>query len=182
MTDPHDPLSGLDPYPRQLIDTVDLHQERADLLEAIVSTSSKLPTSSRSRVLLAVAVAAALAVIAGLGWFIAADDDDHPTRVAEQPTSVVTSAPPTASASPGSGASRASGSASSAVARRCPTLHSRNGQLSDTLSVLKGVVRRGRDGRVRVYLATKGGHRHLVVVDRRCRVRFLRSLSAVRPH
>lgn len=77
MTDhPPDPLAGRDPYPREQIDVLGLHRERADLLEEIVSTPSAGPASTRTKVLLPVGIAAALAVVGGGIWFATSGDDE----------------------------------------------------------------------------------------------------------
>ncbi|GAA3827385.1 hypothetical protein [Nocardioides panacisoli] len=112
MTDPDDPLRGLDPYPRERIEG--LHQERAQLLEEIVSTPGpgKQPASTPSKVLLAVGVAAALVVVGGGGWLLASNDSDDsagdqvaaatsasaPAPASSEPTSTTPSSAPSSRA------------------------------------------------------------------------------------
>lgn len=76
MTDPLDPLAGKDPYPRQQIDLLGLHRERAELLEEIVSTPGpgKPAPSTRAKVLLPIGIAAALAIVGGGVWFASSGD------------------------------------------------------------------------------------------------------------
>ena len=176
MTDPRDPLAGLDPYPRELIDTLGLHRERADLLEDIVSTPGPArPTTARTRALLAIGVAAAVAIIGG-GWFLASGNGGHdetPVAAASATTATDPStAPTTAPTSVTSGAPRVS---------RCERAVARNGELRRILPLL----RHGELGKHRhpgrFYLrATREGRRYVVVVGRGCTIRALRSLSATR--
>jgi hypothetical protein len=81
-----DPLQGRDPYPREQLETVDLHRERAELLEEIVSTPGpgQSATPARTRALLAVGVAAALVIVGGGAWFATrgSDGDDGADQVA----------------------------------------------------------------------------------------------------
>ncbi|GAB2973731.1 hypothetical protein [Nocardioides montaniterrae] len=183
MIDPRDPLPGLDPYPRELIDAFGLHQERADLLEEIVSTPSpaRQPSPTRTRVLLALGVAAALAIIGGGAWAITSGDharDD--TNVAAAPT---TSTTPSATPTAGRDVRRAG---VTVATRQCNgALGSRRDQLDHalrSLSRLRVSVAKLPHG-ARVYtMRTKGGRRQLVAVDGACRIRYLRSLTSVRGH
>ncbi|GAB3855210.1 hypothetical protein GCM10028801_10400 [Nocardioides maradonensis] len=174
MTDPRDPLAGLDPYPRDLIDTLGLHRERADLLEDIVSTPGPAHPA-RTRALLAVAVAAAVAVIGG-GWFLVSGNDGHdeaPVAAASATTSATapTTSPTTGPTSaPTSGATHAS---------RCQKAVARNGQLRRILPLLRQGELGKHPHRGRFYLrATKDGREYVVVTGEGCTLRELRSLSA----
>lgn len=73
-----DPLRGRDPYPQEQLQLVDLHRERAELLEEIVSTPGpgQTATPARTRVLLAVGIAAALVIVGGGVWFATSSGDD----------------------------------------------------------------------------------------------------------
>lgn len=100
MTDPHDPLQGLDPFPRARIDG--LHRERAELLEEIVSTPGpgKQPATTRAKVFLAGGIAAALAIVGGGVWAVTSadrDSDEGPVTAASSipSPSATTDASPT---------------------------------------------------------------------------------------
>lgn len=93
MTDPHDPLAGLDPFPRARIDG--LHRERTELLEEIVSTPGpgKQPASTRAKVFVAGGIAAALAIVGGGVWAVSsgggASDETTVTSADSTPTPTV---------------------------------------------------------------------------------------------
>lgn len=176
MTDPRDPLAGLDPYPRDLIDTLGLHPERADLLEDIVSTPGPAhPTTARTRALLAIGIAAAVAVIGG-GWFLAAGagghDDSTPVAAASATTATDATTAPTATNAPS-----ASASAGGTGLPGCRQLPARGAQLRGILPLLQN--RRGHRHE-RLYVRTLKGKRYVVIVGRGCTIRALRSLSATR--
>jgi len=177
MIDPDDPLAGRDPYPRTLVDTLGLDLARLDLLEEIVSTPgpTRQPTSTRTRVLIALGVAAALVIIGGGTWALTSGDharDD--THVAAAP---VTSTAPSATATARDDAHRA-GVSSGKVGRECQHLASRRSQLRQALSLLERRTARKLGGRwVDLYAVRSKGGRRLVAVDRQCRVRYLRSLG-----
>jgi hypothetical protein len=123
MTDPDDPLRGLDPYPRERIEG--LHQERAQLLEEIVSTPGpgKQPASTRSKVLLAVGVAAALVIVGGGGWLLGnaeSDDGSGDRLTAAGSTSTSTSSSPSSPESPSSSAPTAPSSTATPATPRHP--------------------------------------------------------------
>lgn len=146
MTDPHDPLRGLDPYPRERIEG--LHRERAELLEEIVSTPAPGKQPARAKLLLAAGIAAALVLVGGgVAWIaVSGDDDTKDGQVAAGTTSPTTatdsSAPPSATATDGT-----SGPAAVTLA------HARKG---DVLS--RDECRRARTGRwVDVMLTRRSG-------------------------
>ncbi|GAB4013965.1 hypothetical protein [Nocardioides ultimimeridianus] len=179
MIDPRDPLAGLDPYPRDLIDTLGLHPEHADLLEDIVSTPGPTPTAARTRVLLAIGIAAAVAIIGG-GWLLAStngDGDSTPVAAASattSPASTATSTPSaTGTATPGNGRDGQS----------CRHFLSRHGQVRDALQRLQSGVLGKKVKGERLYLRVdKRGRQVVVVVGPGCRVRGLRSLDAIKRH
>lgn len=72
-----DPLAGRDPHPREQIDLWPLHDARQELLEEIVSQpgAGNSAASSNRRFLVPVAIAAAVALVAGGAWFVVAGDD-----------------------------------------------------------------------------------------------------------
>lgn len=175
MTDPRDPLVGLDPYPRELIDTLALHPERADLLEDIVSTPSPAsPGPTRTRVLLALGVAAAIAIIGG-GWFLASGTGGHD----ETPVAAASTAPTTTPSATASSTMSPNGAATSATGGRCRHLLARSGQLRGLLRVLGRDAQGRRVAQKQFYVRLdRRGHKEYVVVGPGCRLRTLQSLRA----
>lgn len=174
MIDPRDPLAGLDPYPRELVDALGSDQERADLLEEIVSTPGPAAsTPARTRALLAIGIAAALVIIGG-GWFLASNHSAHDA------TPVAASSTTPASTAPTSVAPPASTATSPAKARSgCRRALTRSGQLKVSLARLSRAVQGRLGTRSRFYLrATRSGKRYVVVDGRGCTIRTLRSLRA----
>ena len=178
MTDPRDPLVGLDPYPRDMIDTLGLYPERAELLEDIVSLPGPARSAStRTRALLAAGIAAAVVIIGGV-WFAASNGgggNDAPVAAASSiPTAPVSSTatgttPPPATGSPSTGAPSK---------ERCRRLLGRGAQLRSLESLLKEHPR-AANGKLRdYYIRVKDGKRRIVVFGRGCTVRELRGLSA----
>lgn len=178
MIDPRDPMPGLDPYPRDVIDTIALHQERADLLEEIVSTPGpgKQPMPARTRVLLSIGIAAALAIIAGGGWFLlGGDDNGHDAApVATAPQTTAPATPPTATPTKGDKVRpRGVGVGKVGTLAHCRAALSRRDQLVTTLRRLSHARGVWADGYLNLYSRDKDGHRLVAKVGPGCTIREL---------
>lgn len=78
-----DPLAGSDPWPLAHLDLLPLADERAELLEEIVSTEPHAPPANRTPWLVAAAAVVVLALVGGGIWLARGDDSaDDPTTVA----------------------------------------------------------------------------------------------------
>ena len=172
MTDPDDPLRGLDPFPRERIEG--LHQERAHLLEEIVSTPGpgKQPASTPSKVLLAVGVAAALVIVGGGGWLLgnAGGEDSSGDRVAAASATSPSTAPSESATSP---APTGPSTATPAVPRHAKSVKLlRQGHTCNRLKgVTLGKVLRAESRRAQLP-ATGRGRYYLVLRHHRCIVRL----------